>query len=275
MKLTFLGTGEAIGTDRGNSTFLIDDGVGSIMFDCGWRAPFSLMNYLNTNGKNILDTPNSVLFSHFHGDHAGGTDALMLMIGDAVLAYNNKEKSSDDRLKRRLTIASAHENVQAWFEHRMDESYPKVRQGFIDGGLDINFDVLKKGQKLEGMVVDFAATAHSVPNFAYRLTGKNGESLALSGDGALTPKSRELYRGVDLLVHEGFNVEDSTATHATIKDVIDFAVEAQISRVAIVHVNQAQRAKGYETGRIQELKNYAGENRVNVSFPDDGYTTAV
>lgn len=109
-------------------------------------------------------------------------------------------------------------------------------------------------------------TKHSVENFAYCFKNDSGVRIAVSGDGALTSKSRELYKGVDLLVHEGFFVDKKSETHASITSILEYALNVRIPKVAIVHVNRDERKKISE---IERIVFEAKEKGTEVFFPVD------
>jgi ribonuclease BN (tRNA processing enzyme) len=266
MELTFLGTGEAFDLNRGNYSCLIENGGQSIMVDCGYQAAYSLRRILKTRGKTLLDVPDSILFTHLHGDHFAGTSALIVPMGDENMKYNEQNKSEKERC---LTIASVHEDIKERFERRMSEDYPGLLED-SNRGLQIYYLVLTPNSYLNGLSVSFAETQHSVKNYAYRFGDARGRTLAISGDGALTEASKELYKEVDLLVHEGFFLNQKSKTHASIEEIVQFAVQAEIQRLAIVHVNQAERMEGYTTSYIPVKINYAKAKGVELFFPNDG-----
>ncbi len=270
MELTFLGTGEAgiFDTARGNYSCLIEDRGKSVMVDCGYKAGYSLGAHLVRKRQSILEVPNSLLFTHLHGDHFAGTSALILAIGDGITLYNEQNGSKKER---HLTVASAHEDVKERLVRRMSEDYPGLLEHFSEQGLKVEYKVLNQYSPLEGMRINFAQTAHSVPNYAYRLFSEgDGKSLAISGDGALTEGSKALFQGVNLLVHEGFFLNKSSKTHASIEEVVQFAVTAQIPKVTIVHVNQAERNRGAKIGYLDTLIYDAKICGVDLFFPNDG-----
>ena len=257
MELTFLGTGEAFDTRLGNSAYLVETSKSSVLVDCGYQVAYSLRRLLKEQRRSTLDIPEHVLLTHFHGDHFAGLSAFLIPLWDEV--RDNKG------IEKKLTIASAHPDVKERVEKRIVEDYPGLYERFKEDGFRVDFEVMNtEGHKLtEDLTIKAALTCHSVPNYAYRFE-QNGKSLAISGDGALSDASRELYQGVDLLVHEGFFVDKHSPTHASIAEVVDYAREANISRVALIHVNQAEREKTEQIKKITERA-----KGVEVFFPED------
>jgi len=241
MKLTFIGTGEAFDETRANTSYLIENDSQSTLVDCGYTVPSSLRRFLAKRNKDFLDIPENIIITHFHGDHFAGLSGLLIPLWDQV---------RDSQRERKLTIASAAKDVKERVEKRMDEDYHGLYKRFKGDKLVVDFKVIDPVQgELGNLTLRAALTSHSVPNYAYRFE-QGGRSFAISGDGMLSYASRELYQGIDLLVHEGFSVDKHSSTHASISEVVDYAITANISRVAIVHVNRDERKKVEEIGRL-------------------------
>ena len=304
-KITFLGTGEAFAPSidtgkygRGKSTtsYLIEPhypGSKSIMVDAGYSAVASLSSLLANHGRTFADVPDVFLLTHGHGDHYGGFPALLMKIWEEV----NGIVGSDKRGKEReLEIVSANQRIlpknidqmvrqatvlenplerMTWLS--MEEDYEGFFERFKSQGPTLSYKMLNPsgdfiGEGLSKVNITSAPTKHGAPNMAYRFD-KEG-SFAISGDGSLTDESKKLFEGVDLLIHEGFDIlKDSYGTnHASVKDVVNYAIEAGIPSIAIVHVNRQERMK------IQEIKNEiirAKKNKVSLVFPEDHWSADV
>lgn len=269
INLTFLGTGEAFDPDRTATSYLIQHSeIGkpkySLMVDCGYDAPKSLMRLLANQKRSLADAPNSVLFTHGHGDHFAGISALLLPMWEEI-----NEAGQTNKEKRKLEILSADETLFQKVRERMESDYPGFLERFKIEGPEISFRKLNSPDRINNMLVSYAQTNHSVPNHAYRFEDK-GKALAISGDGSLNEQTKQLFKGVELLVHEGFYIDTKSKTHASIKDVAEFAIDARISNVAIVHVNRVERQKIEEITRIQAMCKKAA---VNLFLPNtnEGY----
>lgn len=169
-----------------------------------------------------------------------------------------------------MTIASAHTGIKDKVIKRIEESYPGLYDLFEKDGFYIDFrEINPANNLLSTFEISSALTAHSVNNYAYKIRGLGqgiARDVAISGDGALTDASRALYPGVGLLVHEGFFVETHSKNHASIKEVVDYAISKGVRDVAIVHVNQDERKKVRE---IERIVGEALEKDVHVIFPSD------
>lgn len=261
MKLTFVGTGEAFDPYRNNASYLIEDeNSGSIMIDCGYTAPSSLCRLLEGQKRNLSEVPDSLLITHFHGDHFAGVPALLMPCWEETVG-TAKGKVAE---RRKIEVVSAHPDIRERVE-RVMQDYPGFLETFKEQGPEIAYRSLCQGEAIQGFKVTFAPTTHGVHNFAYRLE-KDGKSFAISGDGDFTTESRDLFNGVGLLIHEGFLIDKESKNHASIKDVIDYAIAQKIPRVKIVHVHRQERRN---ERRIQYHVGRALEQGVEVSLPND------
>jgi len=264
-RITFLGTGEAFDPDRTTTSYLIQNSQGCIMVDCGYDASKSLMRFLKKRNQSLADVPDVLLLTHEHGDHFGGIPALLMPIWEEVNGIVGNRKNG---IGRKITIASAHSYLLDRVQETMEGDYKGFFERFKREGPDISLKVINRdGDKLLGYDITAAETSHGARNFAYRfqITGEN--SFAISGDGAFTDNSQKLYRGVGFLIHEGFNVMGSGGkNHASIEQVVDYAIAEGIPKVAIVHVNREERNK---VESVRTLKQRAREKGVEVFLPDD------
>ncbi|MFQ5531722.1 MAG: MBL fold metallo-hydrolase, partial [Candidatus Nanoarchaeia archaeon] len=170
---------------------------------------------------------------------------------------------------RKLVIASADtELLEPLVRRRMEDHYPTFLDRMTREGPDISYmKINPSGTPFYGFNVTAAETQHSVRNFAYRFDDpKTGKSFAISGDGSFTDATRELFKGVDLLMHEGFYVDQSTSNHASIRDIVDYAIEFGVPKVSVVHVNREERQN---TSGISDLIALGEKNGVKVDVPND------
>ena len=72
LRVTFVGTGEALDPDLPNTSLLVQ-GQRTLLLDCGYAVPHALWSL--TRDPDLLD---GVYLSHLHADHAFGLPALLL-----------------------------------------------------------------------------------------------------------------------------------------------------------------------------------------------------
>ena len=102
---------------------------------------------------------------------------------------------------------------------------------------------------------------HSVTNLAVRMRA-GGKAFCYSGDGMFTDRSRALFAGADLLVHEAYFF-DQSPIHADIGRLLEMAESNGVRQLALVHVERGLRR---EPGRILE----AIVARQSVAMPEPG-----
>lgn len=78
MKIKCLGSGSAFTLENYQTSFLIDTGEESLLFDCGGDIRFALKDYKSKFKGKIFSYKDikNVYISHLHGDHIGGLEWL-------------------------------------------------------------------------------------------------------------------------------------------------------------------------------------------------------
>src|SRR3989344_6813538 len=135
-QITFIGTGEAFDPHRASSSYLIENKQGSIMGDCGYDAPKSLNRYLSNKGSSLADVPDTVLFTHEHGDHFAGLTSLLMPIWEEINGVIGNRK---DGVNRKIQIASSHNYLFDRVSKRMEEDYKGFFERFKKEGPNISF----------------------------------------------------------------------------------------------------------------------------------------
>lgn len=242
MEAIFLGVGEAFDKDLRNTSILIKDEKTSIMLDCGFTAPNALWNYSDN-----ASIPKAVWISHQHGDHFGGIASLR-----GYMFVKQRKKP--------LKIICS-EELKDPIMRNIRDLYPEI----VDKDPAVEFMIAEEGvqTKLNQLTLDFAPTEHYRPNLAVRVS--NGRtSVCYSGDGRITEASRELYRGADLLIHEGYKLyEDEMHSreregHQSIDTLVSEAKDIGVKRLGIVHIATSEREKRKKLDEIKEFVKTCG-----------------
>lgn len=182
-KVLVLGSGNAFCSDgRAQTAFLLDHSArGRLLLDCGATTLLQL-NRLGADPAS-LDT---ILITHFHGDHVGGLPAMILH--QQIIA----------KRKRPLDILGP-VGVERMFHSVMDAMYT----GF-PLRLDLRFYELDAGVEhhIGGFQILPFPVDHQPESLGYRVTGPSGRSLAFSGDARFTERLEPLFEGVDVGILE-------------------------------------------------------------------------
>lgn len=263
MRVIFVGVGEAFDEMLPNCSVLAQSTESgesrTLLLDCGFSAPFALWRIAQcpADPADPVSSPDpmdldAVWISHFHGDHFFGLPALMLRY------YEEK------RTKPLLVVGQpgVEEKVLAAF----DLAYPGTRAKF---SYEMQFMEAEPGQEIAipGFSLNCAPGEHPMPSLTVRVTdGKS--SLFYSGDGRPTDASRALAKGVDLMVHESFSLEEDHPGHGTVPGSIAMAKEAGAGQLALVHIRRDVRH-----GRVAEIREHmqrAGAEDLEVLLPQPG-----
>ncbi|MEK6893469.1 MAG: hypothetical protein AABX07_04655 [Nanoarchaeota archaeon] len=112
------------------------------------------------------------------------------------------------------------------------------------------------------MKLTFLGTRDAFDEFSLR----NGYIFAISGDGDFTDETRELFKGVDLLIHDAYSQARPAIGHASALDILNFAMEEKIAQVALVH---RRRDEWADRGNIREIRRVRKAG-IKVVIPEDG-----
>jgi ribonuclease Z len=220
MELEFLGVGEAFDESLPNTSVLLHEPT-KLLMDCGYSVPRQFWS--RGASGDYLD---AVYLSHAHADHYFGLPVVLARMWE------------DGRTKP-LTIIAQPDIIQA-IRPLLDYAYRGLTALFA---FRLEFIEAVAGNKLDyaGVTLEFAASTHSAPNLAIKLSAA-GETLCYSGDGMFTTESRTLFQGCDLLIHEAYTLEERMTIHGNIHDVVAMAGECQVGRLALVHLKRTLRS---------------------------------
>ncbi|MGD9496145.1 MAG: MBL fold metallo-hydrolase [Armatimonadota bacterium] len=250
--LTFIGTASCT-PPAGDDTacFLLN---GHVLVDCGWCAALSMLP--TGHDPTALS---DVLITHCHHDHYLGLASVLF-----YRAMNKGRIRGDPE----LIIGGPADDIARVVELAQDflqvERHPTVhapqRVMPITPGDSFRIDELD---------VRTAPTRHPVQGLAYRfLDMDTGATIGISGDTAYRPALAEFFRGVDLLIMEGSTglsdpPADNISGHSSVVQSARVARDAQVGRLALVHVGGGER---------QELLAAARQVFPNAFMPGPGDT---
>ncbi|MEA2085126.1 MAG: ribonuclease Z [Thermodesulfobacteriota bacterium] len=224
MRIEFLGVGEACDPVHPNTSLLVRSVISGkervMLLDCGFNAAHQFFRVCSD--QDMLD---ALWISHFHGDHFFGVPLLLLRFQEM------------NRTKTLEIIGQP--GVRKKVFDAMDLAYPNFREKLQ---FRIEFREIEPGGQV--IVYDFSVSAaeneHSLRSLSVRI--EDGErALFYSGDGRPTEATLELARECDLIVHEAFRMSGKTSGHGTIAGSIEFAQNAGVMNLALVHVERHDR----------------------------------
>lgn len=223
MKVHFPGTGEAFDQTLPNTCVLVQFDETWILVDCGFSATQALWRMVPGH-----DTISAVYVTHLHADHCFGLPALIVRMHE------------DGRTKPLCLLAW--KQMYDDLLDLVDSAYPGI-VGRLRFPL-VHADIPRGGTgSWEEVAVSTATTRHGAPNHAVRFDLPSGKSVMVSGDGEITPQSAALFHGCTVVVHEAYRIDQFTAGHSSVKDVLTTAAAApQPPRhLALVHTSRLER----------------------------------
>ena len=224
MRLTFLGTGSAIPSERAQSGLLIEDD--ELLFDCG----VGVMHNLNRS-RVRLDDIDEFFLTHSHLDHVN--DLMAILKADWLLGRDSISVRGPPGTAERV--------------NGLVDAYDYLKQK-----TNVEVEEFEPGDSFEvaGRKIDTFPTEHSVPSTAYRID----DAFVYSGDTEPVPELAEFADGCDVLVHEcAFpdGMEMSNHTHPS--ELAEVVKGCSVNRVYITHLYP------HTSGKEDEMVETIGE----------------
>jgi ribonuclease BN (tRNA processing enzyme) len=219
--LTVLGCGDAFNCGgRGHTCFLLQLVSTGIMIDCGTTA----LEHLK---RERIDTAvvDTVLISHFHGDHMGGLPNLLF---DAARSSRTKP----------LTVVTP-PGGRTRFEALFNLLYPGSLHSLSK--LDLQYREYSGADTLtlDGFVLKTQRVKHknTTDPHGLRLELEGGAVLAYSGDSAWTDTLPLLSRGADLFICDCTYYDREDDVHMRWTDLEPHLEELGAKRIVLTHLD--------------------------------------
>ena len=217
--LTFLGSGDAFGTDgRFQTCLALRGGGATILVDCGASSLIAL--------KRAGLAPNdvaAVVLSHLHGDHFGGVPFLIL----------------DGQFARRTTplVVAGPPGVRERIDGAMEVMFPgstRVERRFTVDYVELRerVPVVVAGARVTAFAVDHPSGA---PPHALRIE-YGGRTVAYSGDTEWTENLIEAARDTDCFVCEAYTFDRKVRFHLDYATVRAEATRLGSRRIVLTHM---------------------------------------
>ncbi len=222
MKLEFIGVGEAFHHEMGNSSILLSGrNIPNLLFDCGYQVPERLWARGESEG---LD---GVYITHTHADHVFGLVPLLT-------------KYVIDKRQKKLTIIGR-KGIKNYIKKIMECGYRGVWERIC---YPLEIIEISSREKLnwQGLDMQFARSEHIEINYSVKVELPDGKSFAISGDGQMTSATKKLFAGVDVLVHELFQIEPKEG-HTDFVTLDSFAKQYNVGCLIITHVSSEELAR--------------------------------
>lgn len=221
MHLQFVGSGDAFGSGgRFNTCFHVAGERANFLIDCGASSLVGLKRF--GIARDAIDT---ILISHFHGDHFGGVPYFVL---DAHFGKRT----------RPLTIAGP-PGIESWYERALEAAFEHFSS--IKLAFDLKLVTLpeRAASKIGPLQVTPFPVMHGNsggPFFAYRIAVEN-RIIAYSGDTEWTDTLLEAARDADLLVMECYSYDKPIRNHLNLKTIEQNLPRLGAKRLVLTHMS--------------------------------------
>jgi ribonuclease BN (tRNA processing enzyme) len=227
MHLQFVGCGDAFGSGgRLNTCFHVVGKRANFLIDCGASSLIGIERL-----RIARDTIDTILVTHFHGDHFGGIPYFILA-------------SHFGKRTRPLTLAGP-PGIETWYERVLDaafEHFSKVRLGF-----DLRIMALPK--RVTTPIGSLRVTPFPVvhgdsggPFYGYRIAVEN-RLIAFSGDTEWTESLVEIARDADLFITECYAYDKPIRYHLDFKTLAANLPRLTAKKLILSHMSHAMLAQ--------------------------------
>jgi ribonuclease BN (tRNA processing enzyme) len=237
MYLQFVGSGDAFGSGgRRNTCFHVVGEQANFLIDCGASSLVGLKGL--GISRDAIDT---ILVSHFHGDHFGGIPYFVL---DAHFGKRT----------RPLVIAGP-PGIEGWYLRALEAAF----EHFSTIELVFDLDIVTLPERTATTLGALRVTPYPVvhgnsggPFYAYRIEAE-GRVIAYSGDTEWTDTLVEAARGADLFVIECYAYDKPIRYHLDLRRIEQNLARLSAKRVVLTHMSDAMLAQAakvkHETAR--------------------------
>lgn len=248
MKLTMLGTGNAMVTACYNTCFVLSEGERHLLVDGGGGN--GLLQQLKKAGIDWHDL-REIFVTHKHVDHLLGIVWMMRMI---------LQNMSRGKYEGEATIY-AHDEVIGILRNMAAELLSAKETRFIDDRLHMVVVADGEQQELCGHKTTFFDIGSTkAKQYGFRMELADGEALCCCGDEPYNPCERKYAEGSSWLLHEAFCLYGQADIfspyekhHSTVKDACELAEELGVKNLVLYHTEDKniknRRALYTEEGR--------------------------
>ena len=260
MKLTMLGTGNAIVTECYNTCFVMQEEDQYFLVDGGGGSTLlRQLKYAGIDWKNIRN----IFVTHKHLDHITG---ILWMIRMICQNMNRGEYEGE------ATIY-AHDEVIALLKDMTGKLLQKKETSFIDDRLHLQ--VVEDGESikiLDKKVTFFDIQSTKAKQFGFCMELGKGEKLTCCGDEPYNVCEKQYAENSTWLLHEAFCLDSQAEIfhpyekhHSTVKDACKLAAELNVKNLLLYHAEDKNILRRKELYTKEGREYFNG----NLLIPDD------
>lgn len=260
MKLTMLGTGNAIVTECYNTCFVMQEEDQYFLVDGGGGSTLlRQLKYAGIDWKNIRN----IFVTHKHLDHITG---ILWMIRMICQNMNRGEYEGE------ATIY-AHDEVIALLKDMAGKLLQKKETVFIDDRLHLQ--VVEDGESikiLDKKVTFFDIQSTKAKQFGFCMELGKGKKLTCCGDEPYNVCEKQYAENSAWLLHEAFCLDSQAEIfhpyekhHSTVKDACKLAEELNVKNLLLYHTEDKNILRRKELYTKEGREYFNG----NLLIPDD------
>lgn len=260
MKLTMLGTGNAIVTECYNTCFVMQEEDQYFLVDGGGGSTLlRQLKYAGIDWKNIRN----IFVTHKHLDHITG---ILWMVRMICQNMNRGEYEGE------ATIY-AHDEVIALLKDMAGKLLQKKETVFIDDRLHLQ--VVEDGESikiLDKKVTFFDIQSTKAKQFGFCMELGKGEKLTCCGDEPYNVCEKQYAENSAWLLHEAFCLDSQAEIfhpyekhHSTVKDACKLAEELNVKNLLLYHTEDKNILRRKELYTKEGREYFNG----NLLIPDD------
>lgn len=260
MKLTLLGTGNAMVTECYNTCFVLEDEGGIFLVDGGGGN--TILRQLKLAGYELKDIK-EIFLTHKHVDHFMGIVWLV-----RIIAQNMHKGKIDGEVN-----LYGHKEVLDLVRNVADLLLEKKQTKYLDSRIHL-VEVQDEEERMicGHKVTFFDIRSTKAKQFAFRMELGDGKVLACCGDEPYYEHEKKYCENADWLLHEAFCLDSQAdvfdpygRSHCTVKDACETAEKLNAKNLVIYHTEDRniRNRKVLYTEEGQQY--YHG----NIVVPDD------
>lgn len=230
MKLTMLGTGNALATKRYNTCFVISDGDRHFMTDGGGGN--GIFRQLALGGFDWMEL-REIFVTHKHIDHLFGIVWMTRMICQFMTHGEYKGEAN----------IYANDEVISILRNAAKTLLPQKESRHVDGSLRLV--AVRDGEEriiCGHKTVFFDICSSKAKQFGFRMELENGETLACCGDEPYNEACRPYVENSKWLLHEAFCLHSQADIfdpyekhHSTVMDACRTAARLNVENLLLYH----------------------------------------
>ncbi len=274
MKMTMLGTGNAMVTDCYNTCFMINDEIGNFLIDGGGGN--TILRQLKNAGYDCTDI-DEIFVTHKHIDHILGIIWVVRKICQSGMQRKKENavsvRAGEKNKSEKEVNVYGHEEVIELLKAMLKELLWENQWNYVNE--HTHFIVVKDGEtrQILGRKVTFF-DIHSTKDkqFGFCMELDNGKKFVCCGDEPYNPCVRAYVENSEWLLHEAFCLHAQADIfgpyekhHSTVKDACETAEALGVRNLLLYHTedrNLPDRKRLYteEGSRYFQGKLYVPED---------------